>query len=242
MKISLISDTHFEFFEDKRLYNNPNKADVLVIAGDLAVGHEAVVSALKKFGDNYETVFFVPGNHEYYGTDIATFDSYTSRLTRDSNIHFLNPGHLVLDNTVVIGAALWTNFRKDAMAKMVCARNINDFRRIKGFDTDQCAMLHTEHIKYIKECYTLYPKHKKVIVTHWLMGTECISPQYQGPDLINYYFANDYGDWISDLKDTTLLFGHTHDNVDVVIGDTRCIANPYGYNYNADYKEMIIEI
>ncbi len=31
MKIKLISDTHFEFYEDLELYKNPNKADVLVI-------------------------------------------------------------------------------------------------------------------------------------------------------------------------------------------------------------------
>lgn len=242
MKISLISDCHFEFYQDPNLFKNKHNVDVLVIAGDLAVGKEAIVSALKQFGNNYEKVLFTSGNHEYYGSNIAEVDHYISCLTRNSNIHFLNPGSIVLGGVAFILANLWTNFRKDAMAKMVCARNINDFRRIKGFDTDQCSMLHAEHIKYIKEAYAVHSDKKKVIVTHFLPATQCISPQYQGPDLINYYFANDYGDWISDLKDTTLLFGHTHDNVDVVIGDTRCIANPYGYNYNANYKEMIIEV
>lgn len=242
MKIRLLSDVHHEFYEDKRLYANPGNADVLVVAGDLAVGHDRVWSALKQFGDSHENVCYISGNHEYYGTDIPSFDAYLSRFARNTNIHFLNPGSVVLGGVAFIGANLWTNFRKDAMAKMMCARNINDFNRIKGFDTDYCSMLHTEHIKYIKEAYAATSPHKKVIVTHFLPAIECISAQYRGGDLINYYFANDYGDYISDLHDTTWLFGHTHDNVDVVIGDTRCIANPYGYNANPNYKEMIIEI
>lgn len=242
MKIRLLSDVHHEFYEDKRLYANPDNADVLVIAGDLAVGHDRVWSALKQFGETHERVVYTSGNHEYYRSSIQLFDVYLSRFARDTNIYFLNPGSVVIDGVVLIGANLWTNFRKDAIAKLACARSINDFRRIKGFDTDYCTQLHTEHIKYIKECYAFHPDHKKVIVTHFLPAIECISPQYRGTDLINYYFANDYGDWISDLKDTTVLFGHTHDNVDVTIGDTRCVANPYGYNLNKSYKEMLIEI
>ena len=241
MKIRLISDVHHEFYEDKNLYE-PLGEDVLVIAGDLHSGKERVLASLKRFGERNERVIYVPGNHEYYGGSIPETDDYIRRNTRDSNITIINPGHTVVNGVAFIGAALWTNFRKDAMAKMMCARNINDFRLIKGFDTDYCSMLHTEHIKYIKEAYAATSPLKKVIITHFLPAIECISVQYRGTDLINYYFANDYGDYISDLANTTWLFGHTHDNVDVVIGDTRCIANPYGYNHNSRYKEMLIEI
>lgn len=242
MRIRLISDVHHEFYEDKSLYANPDNADVLVIAGDLAVGHDRVWSALKQFGETHEKVIFTTGNHEYYGSSIAEVDDYLGRFARGTSISFLNPGHVVLDGVAFIGANLWTNFRKDAMAKFMCARNINDFNRIKGFATDQCDMLHTEHIKYIKEAYAAHSSYKKVIVTHFLPAIECISEQYRGTDLLNYYFANDYGNLIADMSNTTWVFGHTHDNVDVVLGDTRCIANPYGYNLNKSYKEMIIEV
>lgn len=242
MKIRLLSDVHHEFYEDKSLYANKHNADVLVVAGDLAVGHQRVWSALKQFGDTHEKVLYTSGNHEYYGSDIASFDAYISRFTRDTNISYLNPGSFLYNGVAFILSNLWTNFRKDAMAKMMCARNINDFKRIKGFNTDICAQLHTEHIKYIKESYALYPHHKKVIVTHFLPAIECISEEYRGPDLINYYFANDYGDLIADMHDVTWLFGHTHSNVDIQLGDTRCIANPYGYNPNPNYREMIIEV
>lgn len=242
MRISLISDTHFEFYTDPKLFINKSDIDVLVIAGDLAVGKESIISALKKFSPNFKDIIYVLGNHESYGSDYLEVTSYISRFTRNTNIHFLNPGSVTIGNVCFLGGCLWTDFRKDAMAKFVCARNINDFNRIKGFDTDFCAQLHTEHIKYIKEVYSATPTRKKVIVTHFLPCIESIAPEYRGSDLINYYFANDHGDWIADLRDSIWLFGHTHSSVDVQLGDTRCISNPYGYNYNGNYKEMIIEV
>ncbi len=77
-------------------------------------------------------------------------------------------------------------------------------------------------------------------------AVECISEQYRDApgtvDLLNYYFANDYGNEIADMQNTTWLFGHTHDLIDIKLGDTRCIANPYGYYENKMYKECIIDV
>ena len=46
MKIRLLSDIHQEFYEDKLLYGNLGE-DVLVLAGDIHVGAERTLSALK---------------------------------------------------------------------------------------------------------------------------------------------------------------------------------------------------
>jgi predicted phosphodiesterase len=240
MKIRLLSDIHQEFYEDKELYKSQGE-DVLVLAGDINVGHERTWSALKQFYENQTNIVYVPGNHEYYRHSINTFDDYISRFTRDTNIKFLNPGSVTIAGVTFIGATLWTDFRSDTIAKAICSRNIRDFSVISGFSTNKCVQLNTEHIKYIRDAYSKF-NGKKVIVTHFLPAIECIAPEFQGPDLLNYYFANDYGDWIADLKDTTWLFGHTHSLVDKFLGDTRVVANPYGYNYNSNYKECIIEV
>ncbi len=237
MKIRLISDVHHEFYEDEALYQNKGE-DVLVIAGDLHVGHQNVLSSLRKFGN--VPIIYTPGNHEYYRTSIKEFDYHLRAFTRDTNIHFLNPGFTKIADVTFIGATLWTNFRNDAIAKMVSDRNISDFWRIHRFSTDECVALHTEHFKFISEAYNKLPG-KKVIVTHFLPAIECISEQFKGPDLLNYYFANDHADFIQNIS-TTWLFGHTHDNIDITINDTRLIANPYGYNKNNNYKEMIINV
>lgn len=240
MKIRLLSDIHQEFYEDKTLYQSKGE-DVLVLAGDIHVGFEATWSAIKQFYQHQENIIYVPGNHEYYRTSIQQFDQYMKRYVEGTSIKFLNPGSVRIGDVTFIGACGWTNFRKDRIAKLACQSRINDFRHIHGFSGDSCDLLSTEHFKYIFDAYST-TEGKKVIVTHFLPAIECIDAQYQGTDLINNYFANDYGNQIADMQDTTWLFGHTHSNVDITLGNTRLIANPYGYNKNSNYKEMIIEV
>jgi predicted phosphodiesterase len=237
MKIRLLSDIHQEFYEDRTLYETKGE-DVLVLAGDIHVGHEAVLNAIAKFMHGGQpNVVYVPGNHEYYRYSLEYFDAGIIR----SFASVLNPGTVKIGDITFIGATGWTNFRKDRIAKMACATRISDFSRINGFSTDVCDQLSTEHFKYIFDAYAQIPG-KKVIVTHFLPAIECVAPEYRGSDLLNYYFANDYGDRIADMKDTTWLFGHTHTPMDFMLGDTRMIANPYGYNRNPNYKEMIFEV
>ena len=241
MKIRLLSDLHQEFFHDQLLYE-PLGEDVLVVAGDLAVGATRTIEALKRFAEKIANVVYVTGNHEYYHNDMRQVNEAIVKGTKGTNVHFLNPGSVTIDEVTFIGGTLWSNFNQDAIAKFACARSINDFSIIKGFNTDKCAELYVEHAKFIKEAYAKLPG-KKVIVTHFLPDTACIAEQYRGPDPLNNYFANNLGNWIADLTDVPYwLFGHTHDNVDVTIGETRCIANPYGYNRNANYKEMVVEV
>ena len=83
---------------------------------------------------------------------------------------------------------------------------------------------------------------KTIIVTHFLPAIECIASEYYGDSAVNDYFANDMGNWIGYLSDATWMFGHTHAPVDKVLGDTRMLCNPYGYNKNNNYKECIIDL
>lgn len=247
MKLRLLSDLHQEFYHDQLVYE-PLGEDVLVVAGDLAVGPRDVIRALKRFAEKIANVVYVTGNHEYYNHSMPEVDAYIRQETMGSNVHFLNPGSVTLwaDNksepVTFIGGTLWSNFNEDAISKFACNRVINDFRIIKNFSTDKCAELYDVHSAYIKKAYSKLPG-KKVIVTHFLPDVACISEQYRGPDPINGYFANNLGNWIAGTKDVPLwLFGHTHDNIDVTIGNTRCIANPYGYYRNKSYKEMVVEV
>lgn len=240
MKIRLLSDLHQEFYEDSSLYQTQGE-DVLILAGDIHVGLHQTSKALKKFHAQQKNIIYLPGNHEYYRTTIDAFDAAIGIFTRDCGIHYLNPGMVRIGSVTFICATLWTNFQNNKVAKFACARGINDFSSIKGFDTDACALLHEQHISYIKNAISATAG-TKVVVTHFLPAVECIEDQYRGPDPLNCYFANDYADYISTLKDTTWLFGHTHSNIDVTIGTTRLISNPYGYNRNHNYQELVLEI
>ena len=233
MKIRLLSDLHTEF---RLPYKTQSFAeyrgeDVLVLAGDIASGSTNTMDVLKFFkAQGYKHVVYVPGNHEYYGTGFDEFNAKMENKCLDyENVHFLNPGSVTIQGVLFVGGTLWTNFAENPFSQSAAHRGINDFRMIRGFDVNRCAKTYYQHLDYIQDQYTQRGTRRVVVVTHFLPARECIAPRFRGPDLINDYFANDLGDYISNLSDTTWLFGHTHDATDIVLGDTRVVANPHGY-------------
>ena len=240
MKIRLLSDLHLEFYDNPSIYQSQGE-DVLVLAGDVHAGIHKTAGALAKFHAQQKNIVYLPGNHEYYGTSIAEFDSAIGNVARDLGISLLNPGMVKLGSVTFIGATLWTNFGNNPVTAMAAAQCINDFRHIKHFDTAACTALYNSHEASIKSNIAAMSG-TKVVVTHFLPAVECIAPEYAGPDPVNRYFANDLGNYISSLSNTVWLFGHTHTVTDVVIGSTRCVANPYGYYANSSYQECILEV
>jgi len=208
--------------------------DVLVLAGDIASDSTNTMDVIKFFLDQgFPQIIYVSGNHEYYGTSFDDFNTKMSdKCSEFDNVHFLNPGTVEIDNVLFVGGTLWTNFADNPFSQSAAKRGINDFRMIRDFDVNRCAQTYYQHFDFIKHQYEQRDNRRVVVVTHFLPARECIAPRYRGPDLINDYFANDLGGYIADMSDTTWLFGHTHDATDIVLGDTRVVANPHGY-YNA---------
>jgi predicted phosphohydrolase len=211
--------------------------DILVLAGDIAVGARNVTHTIDKFLEaGFPKIVYVPGNHEFYGTTIQEFNKDLDDLLSDPKYWdkvyaFTNPNDnfAIIDGVLFCGGTLWTNFRDDRIAHMACQSRINDFKNITNFNTNEAAKRFYNDLDAIEFAYKEFPEYKKVIVTHFLPAVECIHPKYRGPDLLNYYFANDLAKYIEGLTNTTWLFGHTHDVVNTEIGTTKLYANPHGY-------------
>jgi predicted phosphodiesterase len=236
MKIRLLSDLHTEFRLPYKTHamSEYRGEDVLVLAGDIASGASNTIDVIKHFkNQGFPKIIYVPGNHEYYGTNFDDFNTKMMAKCADiEDVHFLNPGRVIIGDVQFVGATLWTNFAENPISQSVCKRSINDFRQIRDFDVNRCAKTYYQHFDFIKQAYEMRVSDHTVVITHFLPARECIAPRFRGPDLINDYFANNLGEYISTMSDTTWLFGHTHDATDIVIGDTRVVANPHGY-YNA---------
>lgn len=236
MKIRLLSDLHTEFRLPYKTHamSEYRGEDVLVLAGDIASGSSNAKDVIKHFLDcGFPRVVYLPGNHEYYGSTIKHFDDAMldfAEITR--GVHFLRPGQVEIDGVLFTGGTLWTNFMDNPISQSVCGRMINDFRQIKDFRTRDAYDLYYKHLDFITQSYEQRGNRKLVVVTHFLPARECIAPRWQSGELLNDYFANDLGSWIASMQNTTWLFGHTHDAVDLQLGNTRLVCNPHGY-YNA---------
>lgn len=81
MKVDYISDLHLDFHVrvnsnqkkyEENTYNflqgllPSNKGEILIIAGDISHYNRQSYMALKYFSEQYDHVFFVTGNHDYY--------------------------------------------------------------------------------------------------------------------------------------------------------------------------------
>jgi predicted phosphodiesterase len=233
MKIRLLSDLHTEF---RLPYKTADFAeyrgeDVLVLAGDIASGSTNVMDVIKFFkAQGFPNIVYVPGNHEYYGGNFTEFnEKMQDKCNRCANVYYLNPGQVEIDGVLFVGGTLWTNFADSPTSQWHAKRSINDFRVIKNFGVSVAYDTYYQHVDFIKTAYEARNNRKVVVVTHFLPARECIAPRWQGPDLLNDYFANNLGEYIATMSDTTWMFGHTHDATSIVLGNTRVVANPHGY-------------
>src|SRR5690606_20885007 len=98
MKIQVVSDLHQEFgFMDFDF----NKANVVVIAGDLNLGTKGIQwiqSAIKNI-----PVIYVLGNHEYYRGSYPKTLHKIIELSAGTNIHVLENKSIVIDDITFHG-------------------------------------------------------------------------------------------------------------------------------------------
>lgn len=53
--------------------------------------------------------------------------------------------------------------------------------------------------------------------------------------MLNSVFASEYGELIADSRIDTWIYGHSHTNIDTMIGGTRIISNQMGYVFENEH-------
>ena len=224
MRLQVLSDLHFEFHADAGASFvgslNPEGVDVLVVAGDLAVG-EGIGPALDLLCTRYarSVVVYVHGNHEFYGCPRERVVAVTrAACGRHTNLRWLDAMLVEIQGVRFLGAPLWFA-RVDTAPKM----EMNDFHRIPKFES----WVYTQNARAV-EFLDHEVRDGDVVVTHHLPARACVAYEYvQSP--LNAFFLCDLEALVLAKRPAIWIHGHTHKSVDVTLGATRIVCNPLGY-------------
>ena len=240
LKIQLASDLHLEFlaeeFPGERFISPGVDADVLVIAGDIASG----ANAIALFANWPVPVLYVAGNHEFYGSDIDCVEQQLRLAARGTQVHFLEQDALVIGGCRFLGTALWTDYALNEArgvsvdAAMNIARSfLTDHSAIRlaghPFAPVDALMRHEAAISWLK-CALGQPfDGPTVVVTHHGVHPLSVHPKYV-EEGASAAFVSDLGPLLS--KADLWVHGHVHDSFDYRVHGSRIVANPRGYPLN----------
>lgn len=241
-KYRISSDWHLPFYSKKNSYFFLDKMEddseqILILAGDCFDCFTPDTHILEELSDRFKMIYYVLGNHDFYGATYTQAKKFlNAKLEKYPNIVLLdNSG---IDN--IIGTTLWTDYDKNSEnAKFYAERGMLDFAEIVDFTADFVYNIHIEELNYLKTSMDS----TSIVVTHHLPTYKSIHPKYKNSPL-NAAFASNLDDLILTIKPKLWVHGHTHENFDYVLGNTRIICNPFGYpgenrNYN---KQLVVEL
>lgn len=235
MKIQIASDLHLEFlqglFPGERLIRPAYGADLLVLAGDIANG----IDAIDLFKSWPVRVLYLAGNHEFYGREFEETRAALREAARGTRVMFLDDDVADFGGVRFLGSTLWTDYRlaRDRTQQHVmenAERRISDHFRIRSgngtFTARQALQEHEVSRAWLE--YELDKPYdgKTVVVSHHGPHRLSVHPRYVG-DLLNAAFVSDLGALIP--KADLWIHGHVHDSFDYMVGNCHVVANPRGY-------------
>lgn len=245
MKIQYCSDLHLEFDHNVRYlksYPIRKSGEVLVLAGDIIPLHDEFFNNpfFGRISDQYEQVFWVPGNHEFYYTDMKDFsDSFEIKMK--SNIRIVHNKSIEYKGVRFIFTTLWSRI-SEAREREI-EQGVSDYacilkngRKIRVKETNH---LHAKSMEFVSK--TLETPHKQtVVVTHHLPSDACNSREYLNSP-VNEAFCTDYTDFIQKSNVSFWIYGHSHFNQKPLLqGKTMLLTNQLGYvvqNEQAGYRD-----
>ncbi len=239
-----MSDLHLEFDSEFRPENKHN-ADVLILAGDISIFkymrpesglYKTFMPFFKHVSERWEKILYIPGNHEYYGhTDISSDIIQKVGSELPDNIHLANNAVNFHNDIVFVMGTMWTDInRNNPLDVMQFDHYMNDAKQIKdsgrsGYRFDGRSVLREHMVSklFFKDTIEMHKDKKVVCITHHAPSPLSVHPRYAG-QATNCYYNSDLS---SLMEDNVVLWvhGHTHDNFDYTIGNTRVISNPKGY-------------
>jgi predicted phosphohydrolase len=229
MKLRIASDIHLEFHKDSgtKFITELVKGDfdVLCLAGDVNTSSQ-IYKSLEYITSLVECpVLFTPGNHEFWGK--ASRKTVLDDLNRlediRTNFILLDNKHYEYKNQRFVGATLW--FDHESYPERY-DNSMNDFHKIQdlyGWIKEEAK----EDELFLSGCNS-----NDIVMSHYLPHENSVHSNFKY-DVINRFYLHDVSKMIEMNQPKLWIHGHTHFSMDYLVGNTRVISNPYGYD---DYE------
>ncbi len=236
MKIQYASDIHLEFRDNSRfLKEHPlvPVGDILILAGDIGYLNDENYSTHPFWdwvSDNYEQVYIIIGNHELYKyTDLAKIPKGLIHSIRNNvSVYYNDVIHL--NDVDIILSTLWAKIPLEEA--YITERGVTDFHRIlyneESLTWDKFNEEHEKCLAFIKQSVIDSTAKQIIVVTHHVPSFQLSSPDFAGSK-INGAFTVELEDYIATSPISYWIYGHSHRNIDRLIGNTWCICNQLGY-------------
>ena len=224
----VISDTHLNMWKykpDQLMKIFSLKAPNLILAGDIGDPDEPTLYRFLELARHkYKRVLYIPGNHEFYGTEPGSkknpalvLDWFQKLDDQWSNFHFFYRRNELIDGIRVIGATCWSTAPSlEKWAQLISAEGKKD-------------------VEFIEQGLSK-SKETTLVISHYPSNLRVIQENFKGKlSLFNY------GQDLERLYRPPLhtwVFGHVHQKHDFSvpyssmlygIGKVRILCNPYGY-------------
>ena len=245
MNFQYASDLHLEFAQNKKAVFKKSllpAAEILLLAGDILpiCDLEQHQDFLNYLSDHFKMTYWLPGNHEFYGSDLATMQNSFEESIR--------PNILLLNNIVkeipdadgpieLIFSTLWSHI-PEHLTELV-AKRVQDFNHIQwdgGKLTPQVYnQLHQKALNFLDVALTSKAARKMVISHH--VPSFLNYPKKHQNDPINACFASNLDHFMQKTAQNAWIYGHHHANIPpFLIGQTTLYTNQLGY---VKFKEGI---
>lgn len=187
--------------------------------------------------DNFEHSYWIPGNHEYYRSDISERTGTFHEKIRN-NVSLLNNTVIEHDGVRFLFSTLWSKI--NPTLEVVIKKSMADFHLIKNqgnkISGDDYDHLHEDCLAFLLKELSNLTDQKTIVVSHHLPTFFNYPEKYRYSEL-NTAFATELFDLIEPSNVDYWIVGHTHEVVpDFKIGKTMLTTNQLGY---VEYEEHL---
>ena len=207
-----------------------------------------------------QVVLIMGNHEHYHGDYAKTASIIRTVVGEFSNVHFLDKEWRIINGVLFYGGTLWTDMNgEDPATLRQIAYMMNDYRGVKNsaktvqhrvptydennveswtfkerpanFVPEDSVEDHKAFLKGLDEVLALHPNMPTVVVGHHAPSKASTHPRYKNEFITNGAYSTNLDNYILDRRQIKLwTHGHTHEDFDYMIGTTRIVCNPRGYD------------